>query len=141
MLGFDKIFEMQGSEGPLPGEGEEIEKVSLVALGFISPDMFQEKRGPLKTLNDFEMVIPDRFVRRDIFRPDPWRFQELHRVRQFSIEAKVAGILEITIIILLVLSRGMAIMVHMFEVVGALPETDIVDDQLQMALDRFLDGF
>jgi hypothetical protein len=95
---------MQGSEGPLPGKSEEIEKVSLIAPVFVGSHMFEEQRGSFEALDDFEMVIPHIFVRRNIFRSDPWGFQKLDGVRQFSIEAEVTGILEITVFLLFLLS-------------------------------------
>jgi hypothetical protein len=75
----------------------------------------------------------------DILRPDPGGFQELHGVHQFSVEAKVSWILKITIPIFLSLSRGMAIVIDMFIIIGALPEADVIDDQFQIALHCFSD--
>ena len=40
----------------------------------------------------------------------------------------------------LLLPGGMAIVIDMFIIVGALPEADIVDDQFQIALHRLSDG-
>ena len=137
MLGLDEIFEVNRGEGPFPRKGKEVQEIPIIAPVFISPDMFEEERGPLKSLSDFEMIITDRFIMRDILWPDPGGFQEFHRVRQFSVEAEVAGILEIAVLILFSLPRGMAIMIDMFEVVGTLPEADVVDDQFQLHFTAF----
>jgi hypothetical protein len=141
MLGLDKIFQMDRGESPLSGKGEEVQEVSVIPAIFIDPDIFKEKRSSLKTLCDFETLIADGFVVLDILRPDPGRLQEFHRVGQFSVKAEISRILKITVLLFLSLPRGMAIVIDVFVIVGALPEADIIDDQFQMTLHRFPDRF
>jgi len=141
MLGLDKIFQMDRGKSPLSGKGEEVQEVSIVPAVFIDPDIFEEKRRPLETLRDFETLVTDGFIVTDILRPDPRGFQQLHRIGQLSVEAKVSRILKITVLLFLSLSGGMAIVVDVLEVVGTLPEADIIDDQFQMTLHRFPDRF
>jgi hypothetical protein len=47
------------------------------------------------------MFIAHGFIVADILGPDPGRFQQLHRVHQFSIKAKISRILKITVLLLL----------------------------------------
>ena len=83
MLWLDEIFEMDRGKGPLSRKGEEIQEISVVTPILIGPDMFEKERGPFESLRNFEMVITDLFVMGDVFRPDPGRFEELHRSVNF----------------------------------------------------------
>jgi hypothetical protein len=139
MLRFDEIFEVNRRERPFPGQGEEIKEVSIVTTVLIGPYMLEEKRGPLESLCDFEMLITDVFIMGNIFRPYPWGFQELYRIGQFSVKAEVTRILKITVVLFFSFPGGMAIMINMFVIVGTLPEADIVDDQFEITLDGLSD--
>jgi hypothetical protein len=100
---------------------------------FIGLHMLKEERSTFKTLCDLEMIVADILIVGSILGPDPRRFKEFHRFHQFSIKAKVTGILEIAIILFLPLPRGMPVVINMFVIIGTLPEADVVDDQLQVA--------
>jgi len=110
MLRLDKIFQMDRCESSLSREGEEIQEVSLITPVLISLDMFKKEGGSFKSLRDLEMIITQIFIVGDILRPDPGRFQELYRVRQFSIKAEVTRVLKITVVILLSFAGSMAIL-------------------------------
>jgi hypothetical protein len=140
VLRLDEILEMKRGKGPLSRKGKKVEDIPVKTPVFIGLDVFEEKRRPFEALRDFEMVITDIFVMGKVLGPYPWGFEELHRFRQFPIEAEVAGILEITVGFLLTLPRGMAVMVDVLKIIGTLPEADVIDDQLQVTLHRLPDG-
>ena len=80
------------------------EEVFVIPAVFVDPDIFKEKRGPLKTLCDLETLIAYGFIVADILGPDPGRFQKLHRICQFSIKAKISRILETAVLLFFSLS-------------------------------------
>jgi hypothetical protein len=141
VLWFDEIFKVNRREGPFPGQGKEIQKVSIVTAVLIGFHMLEKERGPLETLRNFEMLVSDRFIMGNILWPYPGRFQKLYRVGQFPVKAEVTRILEITVVLFFSLPGGVAIMIDMFVIVGTLPEADIVDDQFEITLDSFPDRF
>jgi hypothetical protein len=128
MLWLDKIFQVDGGEGPFSRQGKQVQKISVVTAVLISSHMLEKERGLLKSLRDFEMLIPDRFIMGNILWPYPGRFQKLCRVSQLPVKAEVTGILEITVVLFFSLPGGMAIMIDMFVIVGTLPEADVVDN-------------
>jgi hypothetical protein len=139
MLGLDEIVQVNRREGPFSGKGEKIQKVSVIMAILISHDMLEEKRGALKALCNFEMIITQFFIMSNILGPDPGGFQQLHRVHQFSIKAEISRILKITVLHLFSLPGGVAVMIDVFIIVGALPEADIINDQFEVALHRLSD--
>jgi hypothetical protein len=121
MFRLDKIFKMNRGKGPLPGKGEKVQKVSIIAAIFIGHDIFKKKGSAFKTLCDFEAIVTYCLIVRGILWSDPGRFQELHRIHQFSVKAEITWILKITILIFFSFPRGMAIMIDVFVIIRALP--------------------
>jgi hypothetical protein len=99
VLWFDEIFEVNRGEGTFPWQGKKVQEVSIIAAVLISFHMLEEERGPLESLGDFKMLVPDRFIMGNVFRPYPGRFQKFHRDSQFPVKAEVTRILEITVVI------------------------------------------
>jgi hypothetical protein len=141
VLWFDEIFEVNRCEGPFPWQGKEIQEVSIVTTVFISFHVLEKERGLLKSLGDFEMLVPDRLIMGNILWPYPGRFQKLYRVRQLPVKTEVTRILEVTVVFFLSFPGGMAIMINMFVIVGTLPEAYVVDDQFEITSDGLPDRF
>ncbi len=97
----NEVFQMERGEGPFPWKGEKIEEVSIVTAILIGLDVLKKERGPFESLRDFEMVVAQLFIVTEVFRPDPRRFEKLHRIHQFSVEAEIARILEVAVLPLL----------------------------------------
>jgi hypothetical protein len=132
---------MDWSESPSSREREKIQDISVIAPVFIDPDVFKEKRSSFKSLRDFEMLVSDGLIVMDILGPYPWRFQKLYRVRQFSVKAEISWILEVACLVFFAAPRGMAVVIDMFVVIRTLPQADIIQNQLQIALHGLADRF
>ena len=105
----------------------------------IGLDVLKKERGPFESLRDFEMVVAQLFIVTEVFRPDPRRFEKLHGIHQFSVEAEIARILEVAVLLFFSRPRSVTIVVDVFKIIRTLPEANIVDNELEVASHRLSD--